>query len=187
MTCIVGLKHNKKIYIGGDSLGSDSSFSKTVRLDKKVFTVGEMSFGFTTSFRMGQILEYVLDAPERPEGISDMKYLVAHWVPAVIECFGEHGYKGTRDTEDHADEAVGGNFLLGYRGVLYEVDNDFQIGIPADQYSAVGCGSDLALGALYAAKKAGVKAPEELIITALEAAEKHSGGVQRPFNIVSNT
>ena len=185
MTCIVATKHNNKIYMGGDSLGSDSSFSKTVRLDEKVFISGEMLLGFTSSFRMGQILQYVMEAPERPEDISDMKYLVAYWIPELIESFRSSGYLGDRTLEDHADAGVGGTFLLGYRGTLYQIEGDFQVGIPAEQYAAVGCGQDLALGAMYAAKSTGVKDPTKLLTVALEAAEKFSGGVQRPFNLLS--
>lgn len=185
MTCIVALKHNGKIYMGGDSLGSDTSFSKTVRKDEKVFVNGEMLMGFMNSFRMGQILQYVMEAPERPEGISDMKYLVAHWIPELMETFNESGYRGDQSAEDHDETRIGGTFLLGYRGVLYQIESDFQVGIPADQYAAIGCGQDLALGAMHAAMKAGIKEPNKIITMALEAAEKFSGGVQRPFVIRS--
>lgn len=184
MTCIVATKHNKKIYMAGDSLGS-AGHSKTVRSDPKVFINGEMLLGFTSSFRMGQILQYVMHSPERPEGISDMKYLVAHWIPALIDTFAENGYRGEKEPDDHDETRTGGVFLLGYRGVLYQIDSDFQVGIPTDQYASVGCGEDLALGAIYAAKKAGVKDPEQILTVALEAAEKFSGGVQRPFVLLS--
>lgn len=187
MTCIVAVKHNKNIYMGGDSLGSNTSFQKVVRLDEKVFVKGDMIFGFTSSFRMGQILQYVMESPERPEGISDMKYLVAYWIPALIECFEEQGYKGEKPEEegDSSGTKKGGTFLLGYRGTIYHIEDDFQVGVPADQYSAVGCGADLALGAVFTAKKSGLKEPEKIITVALEAAEKFSAGVQRPFVIMS--
>jgi ATP-dependent protease HslVU (ClpYQ) peptidase subunit len=185
MTCIVALKHNKKIYMAGDSLGSNSSMTKVVRLDEKVFIVGDMLFGFTTSYRMGQILQYVMEPPERPEGITDMKYLVGHWIPALIETFNDSGYRGNKDEDDHDETRRGGDFLLGYRGVLYTIESDFQVGIPSEQYAATGCGQDLALGAVCAAKKAGIKDPEAILTIALEAAEKHSAGVQRPFTIMS--
>lgn len=184
MTCIVAVKHNNKLYMGGDSLGS-AGYSKTVRKDEKVFVKDDMIFGFCGSFRMGQILEYVMLPPERPENISDMKYLVAHWIPALIECFADAGFRGSKDEGDHDETRTGGTFLLGYRGTIYQIEDDFQVGIPSEQYDAIGCGSDLALGALFAAKKAGVKDPEKIITVALEAAEKYSGGVQRPFVIKS--
>lgn len=185
MTCIVAIKHNDKIYMGGDSLGSTSTFSKTVRLDEKVFINGEMILGFTSSFRMGQILQYVMEAPERPEGISDMKYLVAYWIPALIDTFADAGYRGEKGDYDHEETRIGGEFLLGYRGTLYCIEGDFQVGIPEEQYAAIGCGQDLALGAIYAAKQSGAKDPTKIITVALEAAEKYSAGVQRPFKLLS--
>ena len=185
MTCIVGIQHKGKVYIGGDSLGSNSSFQKVERSDAKVFIVGDMVLGFTSSFRMGQILQYVLEHPERPEGISDMKYLVAHWIPNLIETFADNGYRGSKGDNDHDELRTGGTFLLGYRGTLYTIEDDFQVGIPTDQYAAVGCGDDLATGAVFAARKLGIKDPEKLITVGLEAAEKHSAGVQGPFIIES--
>lgn len=185
MTCIVAIKHNKKIYMGGDSLGSNSAMSKVVRNDPKVFINDEMIFGFTASFRMGQILEYVMEAPTRPEGISDMKYLIAYWIPELIATFSDHGFRGERGLEDHDETRTGGDFLLGYRGTLYHIHSDFQVGIPADQYDAAGCGEDLAMGAIFTAKKTGIKDPEAILTVALEAAEKFSAGVQRPFVILS--
>ncbi len=184
MTCIVAIKHNGKIHMGGDSLGS-AGYSKTVRLDEKVFISGDMIFGFCGSFRMGQILQYVMAHPERPEGISDMKYLVAYWIPAVIDTFNDNGFRGDKEPDDHEETKTGGTFILGYRGTVYQIDSDFQVGIPAEQYDAIGCGSDLALGAMYTAKKAGVKEPTKILTLALEAAEKYSGGVQRPFVLLS--
>ncbi len=55
MTCIVGLEHNNSVYIGGDSLGSTSGVT-IVRQDKKVFHNGETLIGFTSSYRMGQLV-----------------------------------------------------------------------------------------------------------------------------------
>ena len=59
MTCIVGLVHEGVVYIGGDSAGV-GGMSLTVRADEKVFQNGEFLMGFTTSFRMGQLLRYSL-------------------------------------------------------------------------------------------------------------------------------
>lgn len=186
MTCIVGLNHSGKIYIGGDSVGVNYALSKCTRTDEKVFENEDMIFGFMDSFRMGQILRYAMIHPERPEEVSDMQYLVAYWIPALIETFEDHGFHGTYNQgEAVGDSKKGGSFLMGYRGTLYSVEEDFQIGIPSDQYTAIGCGGDLAMGAMFASLQSGKKSPEKILITALEAAEKFSAGVQGPFHIVS--
>jgi hypothetical protein len=55
MTCIVGLRQGGKVFIGGDSAGI-SGWDVTVRADPKVFLSGPYAMGFTSSFRLGQLL-----------------------------------------------------------------------------------------------------------------------------------
>jgi ATP-dependent protease HslVU (ClpYQ) peptidase subunit len=176
MTCIVGLVDKGNVYIGGDSAGV-AGLSISIRGDEKVFTNGPFIMGFTTSFRMGQLLRYKFDPPRQTAGQDDMKYMVTDFVDAVRKCFGEGGFGKTPDK----DQNKGGTFLVGYNGKLYTIDSDFQVGIPSIGYSAVGCGFDLALGAMYATKN---QKPEDRITTALEAASTFSAGVEPPFVIV---
>jgi hypothetical protein len=177
MTCIVGLKHRGKVYIGGDSLGSNSALQKTVRADEKVFKKDDMIFGFTSSFRMGQILRYSFHPPARSENIEDMQYLVGTFIPALIKTYSDHGFL----SKSH-DRNVGGVFLLGYRKELYKIESDFQVGIPVLDYDTCGCGDDLASGCLYATEG---REPIFRIEKALEAASLHSAGVAPPYKIVS--
>ena len=55
MTCIAGLVHDETVYLAGDSAGT-SGWNLTVRADPKVFANDSYVMGFTTSFRMGQLL-----------------------------------------------------------------------------------------------------------------------------------
>ena len=60
MTCIVGFTENDITWIGGDSFGSNG-YSGQVYKNKKVFKMKDnknIIAGYTTSFRMGQILQY---------------------------------------------------------------------------------------------------------------------------------
>lgn len=60
MTCIIGYKDikNERVYIGADSLCSNDH-SRAIRSDPKFFKYNEsIIFGFTTSYRMGQLLMY---------------------------------------------------------------------------------------------------------------------------------
>lgn len=59
MTCIIGLIKNKKVYIGGDSAGVDG-LNITIRKDSKVFKINKFIIGYTSSFRMGQLLRFKL-------------------------------------------------------------------------------------------------------------------------------
>ena len=179
MTCIVGLKYKGKVYIGADSLGSDSSFNKVVRADEKVFKKGEMIFGFTTSYRMGQILRYAMTIPTRPEGIDDMEYLVAHFIPTLITAYDDGGWIAN----SKSGARTGGTFLLGYRKELYKIENDFQVGKPVENYESCGCGQDFAKGSLFSTNNLKME-PDARILMALHAATKHSAGVDGPYTII---
>jgi ATP-dependent protease HslVU (ClpYQ) peptidase subunit len=173
MTCIIGLIDNGNVYIGGDSAGV-SGLSVTIRADEKVFQNGPFIFGFTSSFRMGQLLRYKFDPPAQTVNQGDMEYMVTSFIDAVRQCFAANGF-GDKDA------TRGGTFLAGYKGKLYNIDSDFQVGIPSDNFDAVGCGAELALGAMFATEN---MKPEDRITTALGAASYFSGGVAPPFRII---
>jgi ATP-dependent protease HslVU (ClpYQ) peptidase subunit len=173
MTCIVGLVHNGDVYINGDSAGV-AGLSVSIRADEKVFGNGPFIMGFTTSFRMGQLLRYKLSPPAQTVHQGDMEYMVTSFIDACRQCFAGNGF-GDKDA------TVGGNFLVGYKGKLYNIESDYQVGIPQTTYDAVGCGSDLALGAMYATE--GLN-PEQRINAALSAASNFSAGVAPPFTIL---
>ncbi len=174
MTCIVGLIHDGKVYIGGDSAGV-ADYSLTIRADPKVFRNGEFIFGFTSSFRMGQLLAHALRPPRRNPADDIYAFMVTDFINAVRDCLKAGGFN-TRVSE--AD--VGGDFLVGYAGRLFYVGQDYQVGESQDGLLAVGCGDQIALGALMATPD---MPPEKRINNALTIAERLSAGVRGPFKI----
>ena len=179
MTCICAIEQDGIITMGGDSAGV-AGFDVVIRKDEKVFTLKNSPntiFGYTTSFRMGQLLRYALEMPEQSARKDDMQYLVTDFVDTVRGIFSGKGYM-----RKESDQEVGGTFLLGYNGHLYEVDSDFQIGIPADGYAACGCGISYALGSLHTSRSN--SDPLERVQIALETAAKFSCGVRAPFTIL---
>lgn len=177
MTAIVGLIHNGAAHIGGDSAGVGDHYSLTVRADAKVFTNGPYVMGFTSSFRMGQLLRWALKAPE-PDGDLEA-FMATTFVDAVRDCLREGGW-----ISKESERERGGDFLVGIRGRLFCIQGDFQVAEAADGYAAVGCGYHLALGALYATAKSRM-APDKRVRLALEAAERFNAGVRGPFAIVN--
>jgi ATP-dependent protease HslVU (ClpYQ) peptidase subunit len=178
MTCIVGLVENGNVWIGGDSAGV-SGYCLTKRADEKVFKKDEFIFGFTSSFRMGQLIRYKLNIPKIEEGQGIEDYLYTKFLDAVIQCFRDNQFAKLSN-----NEVTGGTFLFGFRGGLYQVEGDFQIGKQYANFDAVGCGQDIALGCLYGLSKNDC-GPKEKLKIALEAAESYSAGVRGPFHFVS--
>lgn len=186
MTVIVGLVDNGKVWMGGDSAGV-SGMALTPRRDAKVFVNGDFIFGFTSSFRMGQLLRYVFEPPARERGEDAMRYMVTKFVPAVRKCFADGGYSKTEKGVD-----TGGDFLVGHRGELFAIEGDYQVGQVRTPYCAVGCGRDIALGSLHTTQAASMylpesraAEPEDRIVMAMAAAEAFSTGVCGPFVVQS--
>lgn len=175
MTCIAGIEHDGQVTIGGDSAGV-AGYAITQRSDTKVWTRDGWVYGFTTSFRMGQILRYRFNPP--PVQTWDLDaHMATHFVDAVRAALRSNGWARADNGRDE-----GGQFLVGTLGRLYIVDSDFQIGRALDGYDAVGCGSDLALGALHATPG---QPPAARITAALDAAAHHNAGVSAPFTLAT--
>lgn len=174
MTAIVGLVHEDRVYIGGDSAGV-AGYQVTVRRDPKVFRNGPYAFGFTSSFRMGQLLHHAFDPPAPTVDLD--KFMSTTFVNAVRDCFKAGGY-ARKDSEQES----AGTFLVGVNARLFEIGPDYQVGESVDPYDACGCGVDVLKGAMFASEG---QPPKVRIRTALAAAERFSGGVCGPFTIVS--
>lgn len=173
MTCIVGVTDGKRVYLGGDSAGV-AGYAIDLRKDSKVFKNGPYVMGFTSSFRMGDILKHDFKAPKPRVGMKLDKFMVKEFVPAIRKAFKEGGYLQTEEGQDR-----GGTFLVGIYGRLFQIDGDFQVGESLHNFSAVGCGDEYALGSLYSTSDL---EPQERVEQALEAAAMFSGGVSGPFN-----
>lgn len=176
MTCIAALVDNDTIWMGGDSAGV-AGFELCIRSDQKVFKVEKFLFGFTSSFRMGQLLRYSFTPPKRHPDKDLMAYMVTDFVDAIRKCFKDGGFANKNNEVE-----TGGIFLVGHSGRLFCIEADYQVGESSDLYFAVGCGESYAKGSLFSTKQL---IASERIRIALESAEHHSAGVRGPFTILS--
>ncbi|CAJ6179748.1 Uncharacterised protein [Burkholderia pseudomallei] len=174
MTCIVAVKHETGIYMDADSAGV-GGWTVWDRLDPKIYRVGPFLIAFTTSYRMGQLLGHSLSVPDHREGVDTFAFMCTTFVDAVRECLKKGGFA---HRENEREE--GGTFLCAYRGRVFRVESDYQIGESATNFDACGCGQEFALGSLYSTS--GME-PEQRVRTALCAAQRFSAGVREPFLI----
>lgn len=186
MTCIVALRDNNKVYMGGDAAASDDKTGLIFqRIDPKVFKVGQYGIGFIDSFRMGQILQYSWVPPKYTltAGNKNLdKFMRTKFVDSVKEAFRESGYGIFSGNSEDGDQ--GGVFLVSVAGTgrIFTVDSDFHIGEVDVPYMAEGSGQELALGSLYSTYA--VKTSRKRVRMALEAAAKFNMSVRPPFTII---
>lgn len=163
--------------MGADSAGV-SGLNLRTRTDPKVFQLGGLLCGFTTSFRMGQLLRWKWQIPARPEKQSMDEYLATALVDSIRQCFKDGGF-----AEKKNEQESGGTFLIACEGRLFTIHDDYQVAETSDDFAAVGCGDEYALGALHALRDH--RRTEQHVRVALEAAEHFSAGVRGPFLIQS--
>lgn len=175
MTCIVGIAHAGTVILGADSAGV-GGLDKRIRRDRKVFKNGELIFGFTSSFRMGQLLQFALSPPAITEGQDPYAYVVKALVPAIRDTLKGGGWASTVNGREE-----GGVFLVGFRGCLFSIHSDFQVGESTESFEAVGCGDAYAMGAMHALTDAD---PMVRLQAGLDAAATFSAGVSGPFHFV---
>ncbi|CAD6563245.1 hypothetical protein ACFQ3P_42650 [Paraburkholderia sabiae] len=176
MTCIVALTDGKKVYMGADSAAAGGSYM-TVRADPKIYRVGPFLIGFTSSFRMGQLLGHSLTVAPRPEGTDVFVFMCTTFVEAVRECFTRGGYARKDGERESA-----GTFLVGHEGRIFRIDGDYQVGENAVNFNACGSGEQAALGSLHTTAGMPMR-PEIKLERALAAAAEFSVGVRGPFRI----
>jgi ATP-dependent protease HslVU (ClpYQ) peptidase subunit len=177
MTCIVGVETGTSVIIGGDSSSTDG-FITVSQATPKVFVNNGYLIGFTTSWRMGQLLQYVLQPVSPPDDTDLTGFMVTEFIPAVRECLTENGWTLQENNRDQ-----GGKFLVGVRNQLFMVDDDFHVSRSTDGIGACGSGEYVSLGALWATRD--LMGPKERVRLALETAARYTNGVVGPFILKS--
>jgi len=182
MTCIVGLALQGNVFLGGDRAAVDGATIFTAA-EPKVFRRGPFIVGYTTSFRMGQLLEHQLTVPELVNTKDAGSYMRGTFVDALRKLFADAGWRSKRDERE-----IGGAFLVGFADRLWHVDEDFQVTRWDEPYAAVGSGAACALGALggiYCLEAALFLTPHQVLLAALRAAALHTTTVRGPFDIIA--
>jgi ATP-dependent protease HslVU (ClpYQ) peptidase subunit len=174
MTCIVAAKaKDGSIVMGSDSAGSDG-WSLVVLKDQKIYRVGKMLIGFTSSYRMGQLLGHSLSLPEHHSDVPVERYMATIFMDAVRRCLKDGGFaKRENDVE------TGGTFLVAYKGRIFQVQDNFSVIENGRPYDSCGSGYMLALGSLYST--ADTRDTKKRCEMALQAAEDFCATVRGPM------
>lgn len=175
VTCIVGIAQNGVVLLGGDSAAVEDRHYLARTKHPKVFRNGEYLIGYTSSFRMGQLLEFA-ELPALDERDA-YHFMATSFVERIRQIMRDGGYM-KRDNE----REEGGSFLVGIKGRLFQIDCDYHAQESLDGYTAVGCGVSVALGSLFSSAHMPM---QDRAMLALRAAEQFTTGVRAPFHLVT--
>lgn len=177
MTCIIALKtkegHN---VIAGDLMASNGHHFNKIKTSK-IFTKGDQCIiGYTSSFRMGQILEFGWDMPPRIEGLTDEQYMCNNVMSSLRSAFHKQGFGGRDIIED-----IGGTFLILYRDKLFMVQSNYSVLEYEDDVLAVGSGTDAALAVMHVLDTPSIDEIEEYLNNVFYAVAKVTPSVSEEY------
>jgi ATP-dependent protease HslVU (ClpYQ) peptidase subunit len=136
MTCIIGMKIGSHVEMHADGCGY-SGAKRMSRTDKKIYRNGKYLIGFTSSYRMGQLLAFA----SLPDA-KNFQEMVTVFVPYVRTLLASGAYTSVSNSREE-----GGEFLVAFEDQLFCIHSDFQVSeIPI--YHAIGSGGDTANAAI---------------------------------------
>ncbi len=168
MTCIAGLiDRDGKGHIASDSLGSNG-YTKGVYKNAKIFKKGNVLFGYTSSYRMGQLLEYGLTLPERKVNQSLEEYIYMDFVESVRSLLKSSGYL----IIDNNSEVIG-QFIVIIEGRIFKIQEDLALLEPSEPFDTCGSGEDYAKSAIDILKTHTKLSSKKILTLAIETASKY--------------
>jgi 20S proteasome alpha/beta subunit len=173
MSCIVGISKGGVVYIGSDSVASSDGEIR-LRGDPKLIRNGNFLFGYSGCIRSGQVLsQKYWKAPKDIDSFVDS-------LRTQLETH------GCMEQNEAGRDLANLNIIIGFNGFLYEVQSDFQLAeYGNNNYTAIGAGSDFALGSLFETEKANID-PVDRVQRAIEAAIFFSPAVGGKVLILQN-
>jgi len=179
MTCIAAIVEKGKVFMAADSAGTDSSWGQNIRADAKMFQLGDdMLVGFCGSFRVRDLLKYKLTGVRfDPKHTPDVaQFMATDFIDSVRQVLKDGGVCNQCD----GVETFPAELLVAYKGRLFSVESDFQVGEQSAPFHAIGSGSDIAQGSLHSTQ--GLKlTPKKRLDRAMTASERYNAGVRAPF------
>lgn len=179
MTVIVGLPHNGRVYLGGDSAGTTGWYSRIHLVEPKVWAQRDCVFGFTGDVREQQIIKHCLKVPERKDDADILHWLAVDFTNAHRQARKDAGHDEKRDNGPE----VGCHFMMGVEDRLFILFDDYSFAEQPHGY-AIGSGGDLAIGSLHTSRLL-LKRPAKRIEAALQAACYNNNCCTPPFTYVN--
>lgn len=175
MTAILGYADGTHCWIAGDSAIQNASWERMTIQERKVFRRGDLIIGVSGRWSVNQLLQTLFVPPDHAPVVLDWQYLAGDFVLAMQRLLNDHEVP-------MKTEASSTGIMVGYRGVIYQIDECFNVNVPMPQIRSDGSGGNTARGAFQAFLDCGLSV-EPAMIKALEIASKYDLSVAPPFYV----
>ena len=173
MSLVVAIKDKDRVVFGSDKQASTGNTNKSHDATKiwEVPDIPGAIMGSVGSVRVSQIIQYnkLIDLNDAAEnGIIDTKFIINSVVPVIIAQLQANGINCTtqKDEDNIVYPMIPNVFLFAIGDRAWMIWHDLSV-TELGEYLAIGSGSDVANGALFATKN---KNPFERIVTSICAA-----------------
>lgn len=144
MTTLIGIQGRSWALLAADTrITSDGAIYRMPKGQSKIVDVDGILIASAGDVRGCNILEHGLKIP-KVTAKSDEHFITSYFIPAVRQAFSDAGYEKTSDgISSHETE-----FLVAYRGRIYEIDCDYSWIQDSRNIYTLGSGGNIALGVL---------------------------------------
>lgn len=173
MTCIVAVTKQGRSWVGGDScIAEGEGGGIKWRTAAKIWRQGPFLIGAAGSATYDYLLRYRMKWPAIAPAPSEIRRYMLVDVPDHMREICTRGGVSVPD----------GAAIVAVAGTLWTYDDD-ECEQVAEDYAAVGSGSEVALGALHATARF---SPKRRVMLALEASAAHRVDVAPPFHVITS-
>ena len=189
MTTIIAVQGPDWAVVGYDSRVTEEGGRSYVlgRGSAKVVKNGQYLLGAAGDVRAINILAYAFSPPKALDltGVRLDRFMTSKFVPALRECFEDHGYAAKESKEQASHGSV---VLAIVNGQIYEIGEDYAWVRDTTGIYSFGSGADYALGAMYSTAgddfaMQGVTKTERVVREALAVSAKLDIGTGPPFHV----
>lgn len=194
MTTIIAVQGQSWAVVGFDSRVTEENGRSYVlgRGSAKVVRNGPYLLGAAGDVRAINILAYSFSPPKpTPDlvGVRLDRFITSKFVPALRECFEDHGY-AARESKEQASH--GSVVLAIIHGQIYEIGEDYAWVRDTTGIYSFGSGGDYALGAMYATAgdnfaESGVTETQRIVRESLNIAARLDVSTGPPFHVMSQS
>ncbi len=182
MTTLVGIQGRSWALLGADTrVTSEGTIYRMPKHHSKIAQIDGILIASAGDVRGINVLEHSLKIP-KVTAKSDEQFITSYLIPAIRQAFSEAGYEKTSDgVSSHETE-----FLVAYKGKIYEIDSDYSWVQDSRNIYALGSGGMIALGALATLVGDSITKTEarKWALKALDIASQYNADTAPPYHVV---